>query len=493
MNLYGFVFVYYSEKLFEIRTSEGGDCLKEFEYLLEQVKPAVERFVYFRISMKADAEDVLQDIYITAYKSFDSLRERSAFRSWIFAIARNKCKDYFAALAGRMELPLEEEERKLPAFGRCPGPDMRYERNPLRDSVHDTLEKLKDKDKQILYLYFFRELPQVDIARILDIPLGTVKSRLHTAKENFKNNYPVLAQQKEKAYKVSEKFLNQAEQNRYGLENELIRKKMEEVIMKHFPEFTPEYKIEQLDKAPFPVRWEELLGWFLVPRLGEKTSFAIYDRPDGKCSWVHHNEVVGEAEVHGLRGVEIVCKSWDYREEKEGLYPPKQEPERILVAQLTDTHCRYLASTEKINGVTRYTTFLDGDEFTGNWGFGEENCGKEVNITPKGDVVRNGSEITFTDKKYLLDVVGRYMVTMNGKAYDTICVMDIEANVNGTVTEQFIDENGRTVLWRIYCQNDFLFPKYQKLWTEMLPDSETLSVNGLTYVHWYDCITDYIL
>lgn len=467
--------------------------MEEFEFLLDAVKPAVERFVYFRISIKADAEDVLQDIYITAYRRFGSLREKSAFRGWIFTIARNKCKDYFATLAKKMELPLEDEENQTSPMMRYRGPEAKYEVEPLKENVYDTLEKLKDKDKQILYLYFFRELPQADIAKMLDIPLGTVKSRLHTAKLNFKNNYPVVTQKEENVTKAPGKRLEKPVQENCEAESALKREKMEEKFMKHFPESIPEYKIEVLDKAPFAVRWEELLGWFLVPRLGEKSAFAIYDRPDGKCSWVHYNEVVGEAEVHGIRGVEIACRSWDYREEKEGLYPPKHEPERTLVAQLTDTHCRYLASTETVNGVKRYSTFLDGDEFTGNWGFGEENCGKEVNIAPKGDVVRKGREVTFADKKYLLDVVGRYNVTVNGKTYDTICVMDIEANVNGTVTEQFIDENGRTVLWRIYCQNDFLFPKYQKLWTEMLPDSETLSVNGLTYVHWYDCITDYIL
>lgn len=476
--------------------------MSEFECMLEQVRPALERFVYFRISIKADAEDVLQDISMTAYRNFDALRDRSSFQAWIFAIARNKCKDYFVTLAKRMELPLETMEEDVGsgnenggsternrysgmywhgALGRVQmnggNPEAGYEENPIVTGVRETLAKLKDKDKQILYLYFFRELPQADIARILEIPLGTVKSRLHTAKQNFKNNYPMATKKEKTVTKVSGKSLE----------------KMEEKNMKHFPEWIPEYKIEFVDKEPFGVRWEELLGWFLVPRLGEKTSFAIYDRPDGRCSWVHLNEVIGEAEVHGIRGVEISCRSWDYREEKEGLFPPKHEPERMLVAQLTDTHCRYLASTEKVNGMKRYTTFLDGEDFTGSWGFGEENCGKEVNIAPKGDVVRKGSEITFADKKYLLDVVGRYMVAINGKTYDTICVMDVEANVNGTVIEQFIDKNGRTVLWRIYCQNDFLFPKYQKLWTEMLPDSETLMVNGLTYVHWYDCITDYVL
>lgn len=266
--------------------------------------------------------------------------------------------------------------------------------------------------------------------------------------------------------------------------------------MKRFPELIPKYKIEKMEKEPFPVRWEELLGWFIVPRPDEKSGFAIYDRPDGKCDWLTELEVTGEAEVHGIRGVEISCKSQDYasyQSKEDAQEKVKIQPERILVAQLTDTHTRYLASTEIVNGVKRYSTFLDGDEFNGNWGFGEDNCGKEVNIVPKGDVIRNGSEITFADKKYLLDVVGRYSVTINGKTYDTICVMDIEAKVNGTVTEQFVDENGRTVLWRIFCQNDFLYPKYNKLWTEMLPDSETYTVNGLTYVHWYDCITAYIL
>ena len=53
-------------------------------------------------------------------------------------------------------------------------------------AVRETLEELGDKDKQILYLYYFRELPQADIAKRLGVPLGTVKSRLYNAKASFK-------------------------------------------------------------------------------------------------------------------------------------------------------------------------------------------------------------------------------------------------------------------------------------------------------------------
>lgn len=475
--------------------------MEEFEKMLQPWRGALERFVFFRIPIRADAEDVLQDIYLTAFKNFESLRQKEAFRGWIFSIARNKCKDYFAMLSKRMEIPLDMQEENMlhagvylhqsgrgstkllsegadVAGGVSKGPETKYEDSLIAESVRAVLEKLKDKDKQILYLYFFRELPQIDISKLLGIPIGTVKSRLHSAKEKFKDIY--------------------MESGNYQRENvniitgkNIMSKEKERCVMKKFPEIMPEYRIESKDKSPFEVRWEELLGWFLIPRLGEKSSFAIYDRPEGKCTWVHSQKVTGEAEVHGISGVEIACYSWSY-EDYLGKWE-EQEPERILVAQLTDTHCRYLASTEKKNGVKKYRTFLDGEEFTGDWGFGEDNCGKEVNIRPKGDVTRNGNEIIFADKKYLLDVVGRYAVTINGKTYDTICVMDVEVNVNGTVTEQFIDENGRTVLWRIYCQDNWQFPTYNKLWTEMLPDSQRLTVNGLTYVHLYDCITDYVL
>ena len=61
------------------------------------------------------------------------------------------------------------------------------------------------------------------------------------------------------------------------------------------------------------------------------------------------------------------------------------------------------------------------------------------------------------------------------------------------VSEQFIDQQGRTILWRRFNADDWQFSSYGKPWTELLPDSETLTINGKTYVHWYDCITSYIL
>ena len=228
------------------------------------------------------------------------------------------------------------------------------------------------------------------------------------------------------------------------------------------------------------------MGWFLVPRLGEKLSWGMYDLPSRKCSHIYDMKVTGKAMVHGIEGVELTAREAAYSNQKEVI-------NRTFVAQLTDTHCRYLATMRTDGDVRNYITFLDGDAFLPNWGYGEDNCGNETNLCPKGDIQRKGNVITTAHKPFLLDIAGRYTVTIGGKCYDTVCVMDMETYNSGVVAEQFLDANGRTILWRRYNRNDWAMDRYQKPWTELLPDNDRLTINGITYVNWYDCITDYIL
>ena len=111
---------------------------------------------------------------------------------------------------------------------------------------------------------------------------------------------------------------------------------------------------------------------------------------------------------------------------------------------------------------------------------------------PKGDIQRTGTVITSANKEFLVDIVGRYTVTIGGKNYDTVCVMVIEAYHSGVVSEQFLDKNGKTILWRRFNRDDWAIDYTKKKWSEQLPDNEQLTINGATYIHWYDCITDYI-
>lgn len=425
--------------------------MDDFERLLGMHRTAVERYVKFRLPTLQDAEDVLQEVYITAYQNQQKLKDAAAFKPWLVGIARHKCADWFRKRAHRLEIPTECLEETVLVDSRL-GP---HEISLARE----TLDELDEQDRQMLQLFFWQGLTQSDIAKRLHIPLGTVKSRLHTAKEHFRAAYAPQTG---------------------------------EIDMKKMPSKMPAYQIEKTSLPPFAVCCEELSGWPIVPRLGEKCSWALYDQPSGKRTEYTDMEVVGKAEVHGIQGVEIVAMQHDsenyYRTGRE------KEIERRFVAQLTDTHCRYLAETHVENGVRKCFTFLDGEAFMNNWGFGEDNCGTETHLAPKGVLQREGNVITSnTTSCQTMDVTGRYTVTINGKKYDTVCLMDIETFDDSIASEQYIDSKGRTILWRRFNRDDWAFHRYQQKWTEKLPDNERLCINGETYVHWYDCITDYIL
>lgn len=428
--------------------------MTEFEILLNECKNAVERFVWFKLSSKADADDILQETFLTAFQKFDTLADKTHFKAWIISIARNKCNDYYRRKSKSVDVSIDElTEQPLTAS--------RYGYVERHD-VYDTLESLSENDKQIIDLFYIQGYNQSEIAQRLNIPVGTVKSRLYTARNNFKRLY---------------------------LPDTIYRKVDEN--MKKLPEFMPEYTITKLDKEPFSVKWEELMGWFIVPKLGERLNWAIYDFPKRNRTEYVEMQVIGKAEIHGIEGVEITAKQ--YAPMDCNKTDNDKIAERTFIAQLTDTHCRFLAESHISGEVKKCYTFLDGDEFIPNWGFGENNCGNEVDLSEKGDIIRNGSEITAADKPFLLDVVGRYEVKIGGKVYDTICVMDIETYDGGVVSEQYLDKNGRTILWRRFNRNDWAKERYKKNWTEILPKNERITVNGEVYVHWYDCITDYIL
>ena len=152
-----------------------------FEDLLKENLPALERFIFFRVSSRFDGEDLLQETCAAAARNRDALKNPAAFKGWLLAIARNKCADYYREKARAVEIPMAAPPAVRSLYGRKEG-----------NAVAETLNRLDGQDKQILYLFYFREWPQARIAKQLHLPLGTVKSRISRAREKLsellKNN-----------------------------------------------------------------------------------------------------------------------------------------------------------------------------------------------------------------------------------------------------------------------------------------------------------------
>jgi len=419
---------------------------EEFSKLLLENFLPLQRYVNFKINNKHDAEDVIQEICLAATMKYDSLKNPAVFKSWIIGIANHKINDYYRKKAKVLQIPLEslsESTLGISRFGIT-------EQNVVRD----TLELLGDKAKQILYLYYFKNLSQEDIAKQLLVPIGTVKSRLHYAKERFKQYYPY--------HPISKG----------------------EKTMKKLPKFLPEYKIEKMDTVPFAVKHEELPGMLIIPRIGETISFGMYDLPSRKQNGVYHLSVTGKIHLHGIEGVII----------QEEYHDALVSEKSVVYAQLTDTNCKYLGGMDyDDNGNQQIITFLD-DNFGDCYGIGEDNCGFPINRVSEGKIQETAEGMVFSVDTDTSDIVGCFKVTLGEKVYETVRLVDFQNSTNGgMLVEYYLDKNGRTILWRRFNANNWAKKRYRKSWTEMLPKNERMIVNGEIYVHWYDCVTDYFL
>ena len=142
--------------------------MDQFEALLASSRKAVERWVRSRLSSFADAEDILQETYLAAYQGFAELRNPEAFLPWILSIARRKYADWYRIQARRKEILMEH----LPETG---------EDTPEENAVEETLSTLPERDRLMLRLFYQEMLSQKQISVKLQIPAGTVKSRMSAA------------------------------------------------------------------------------------------------------------------------------------------------------------------------------------------------------------------------------------------------------------------------------------------------------------------------
>ena len=424
-----------------------------FEQLYAACYSAVQRFCYYKLPSKTDGDDILQEVALAAWSRRESIRNADAFKPWILQIAANKIRDFYRKRAKQFDVPLDEINELVLT-------DSRYGVT-VEESVRDTLDALGETENKILTMAYLQNIPQAEIARRLGIPIGTVKSRLHTARNRFKNEYPYPPMKGENK-------------------------------MSKLPKILPEYTIIKTDETPFDCKWEELQGWMLVPKLGENLTWGMYDMPERKINGEYKLQVTGRATVHGIEGVAIKAEIRDIAVAGDMNDVHDDCSTRDFVAQLTDTHVRFLAESHVRGDVKHFFTFLDGDAFLDNWGFGEDNCGNSIFPKCKGIIKRDGNVITCPVEKFVLDVIDRCKVNIGGKDYDTIRVMDIECYNTGVVSEQYLDKSGRTILWRRFNRNDWHFDYYKQKWSDKLPGNERLTINGETYVHWYDCVSDYI-
>ena len=142
--------------------------LDQLERLYREVGPALLGYFRRQPALAGTAEDLLQDTFVRALKRFDRLQTAVSQRAYLFGIARHVCLDALRRLR-----VVEELSADTPAVTQAT--DERLE--PMRQAIAE----LPEAQREALLLKLQQELSYVEIAEVLAIPVGTVRSRLHHA------------------------------------------------------------------------------------------------------------------------------------------------------------------------------------------------------------------------------------------------------------------------------------------------------------------------
>jgi len=184
------------EKIFE-RYRQTADA-SLFRVIVDRHHDDLIRFLNRLMGDAAGAEDVFQEAFLQVHTSQDSFDASRKFRPWLFTIAANKARDYMRKNCRRKTLDLsaplngsgDGSDGNSGTFIdlmeiRVPSPDARLNDEETSAAVQKVLDQLPYALREILLLSYFQRLTYAQIADELEIPLGTVKSRLHSAVASF--------------------------------------------------------------------------------------------------------------------------------------------------------------------------------------------------------------------------------------------------------------------------------------------------------------------
>ena len=163
-----------------------GDAMAA-QQLVQSYHSEIFRLALSILDDPAEAEDITQDVFISAINALDSYRGDSAFKTWLFSITVNVCRRRWRQRKTRERL-IQLLQSVFPLIhANSVQPEEIVIRRENKAELWKAVDRLGEKYQLPLILFYGHELPVAEIAQVLGVPIGTVLSRLHTARERLAN------------------------------------------------------------------------------------------------------------------------------------------------------------------------------------------------------------------------------------------------------------------------------------------------------------------
>ena len=167
--------------------------MQAFEALILKHEKIVYNVALRMMDHSEDAKDISQEVFLKAYRNIKNFDERAAFSTWLYRITYNTCIDEMRKRKGKQSYSLEEEmeneegsmQRQIADEGETPEESILREEQ--KSEIIQALESLSAEHKAAIILRDIKGLSYEEIAEILDLSLGTVKSRISRARNQLKS------------------------------------------------------------------------------------------------------------------------------------------------------------------------------------------------------------------------------------------------------------------------------------------------------------------
>jgi RNA polymerase sigma-70 factor, ECF subfamily len=168
-----------------VRKIQRGDT-DAFEILLRRHEKAIFNLVYRMLGDYDDAAETAQEAFLSAYRAIGQFRGEANFSTWLYRIALNHANTRRKSRNAREHRLVPIETTELVSDPQL-GPAETLEKKEIRERVQQALNELEPEDATVILLRDMQDSPYEEVARVLNVPVGTVKSRLHRARQALKS------------------------------------------------------------------------------------------------------------------------------------------------------------------------------------------------------------------------------------------------------------------------------------------------------------------
>jgi RNA polymerase sigma-70 factor (ECF subfamily) len=169
------------------KLSRGGDR-RAFAELVELYKDKIYHLGYRMLNQKQEAEDVVQETFLRVYTNLERYDENQKFSTWIYRIATNLCIDRLRKRKPSYSIDAEMANGEgadwhVILASKDPGPDEELILSETQTNIREAIQTLPDKYKAVVILRYLHDMSLQEIGEVLDMPVTTIKTRVHRGRE----------------------------------------------------------------------------------------------------------------------------------------------------------------------------------------------------------------------------------------------------------------------------------------------------------------------